>query len=36
MEVVTLLLVRFYPLIEERCHRIRQKPEARRGSIHVD
>ena len=31
-----LLLVRFYPLNEQRCHEIRQKLEARRGAIHAE
>jgi Na+/melibiose symporter-like transporter len=30
-----LLLVRFYPLNEQRRHEIRQKFEARRGIIHA-
>ena len=30
-----LLLVRFYPLNEQRCHEIRQKLEARRGAISI-
>ena len=31
-----LLLVRFYPLDERRCHAIREKLEARRGAIHAE
>ncbi len=31
-----LLLVRFYPLDERRCHEIREKLEARRGAIHAE
>lgn len=36
MAIAMLLLVRFYPLNERRCHEIRQKLEARRGVIHAE
>jgi Na+/melibiose symporter-like transporter len=29
-----LLLIRFYPLDEARCHQIRLELEARRGELH--
>jgi GPH family glycoside/pentoside/hexuronide:cation symporter len=29
-----ILLIRFYPLTEERCHEIRKELEARRGKLH--
>lgn len=35
MAVAMLLLVRLYPLNEERCHEIRRQLEARRGAIHT-
>ena len=36
MATAMVLLVRFYPLTEERCHEIRMQLEARRGVIHAD
>lgn len=36
MATAMLLLVRFYPLTEQRCHEIRLKLESRRGVIHAE
>lgn len=34
MATAMLILVRYYPLTEERCHEIRKELEARRGELH--